>query len=360
MSIGLLDTDTPLRPLREEIRGRIAEVLERGVYVLGPEVEAFEEEFSSYVGVRHAIGVGNGTDAITIGLRALGVQPGDEVVVPAFTFYASAEAVVNAGARPVFCDVDPLTRNVSAETVHAALTPRARAIVAVDLFGIPAPIAELCEFGLPVLEDAAQAAGASLNGKRATRTWPRSRSTRPRTWARWAMVARSPPTTTRSPSSCARFASTARTTSRTSTTSATTRGWTRCRRRSSASAARVGRLVRGRRAAARAYAEAGIGQYVTAPTVPDGVEPAWHLYMATHDRADDLIAGLDARGIQSRSYYRTPLHRQKAMAPYAPSRADALPVTDELARTNLALPMSATLDAERVAEVVAALAEIAE
>src|SRR5207253_4283589 len=107
------------------------------------------------------------TDAITIGLRALGVRPGDEVVVPSFTFYASAEAIVNAGARPVFCDVDPNIRTVIADSVRAALTPRTTAVVAVDLFGVPAPIGELRQLGLPVLEDAAQAAGASLDGRRA-------------------------------------------------------------------------------------------------------------------------------------------------------------------------------------------------
>ena len=157
----------PLRPLRNRIRDRVTEVLESGVYILGPEVDAFERELADYLGVRHAVGVGNGTDAITIGLRALGVRPGDEVVVPSFTFYGSAEAIVNAGACPVFCDVDANSRTITADSVRAALTPRTTAIVAVDLFGVPAPIGELRQLGLPVLEDAAQAAGASLDGRRA-------------------------------------------------------------------------------------------------------------------------------------------------------------------------------------------------
>jgi len=113
------------------------------------------------------VGVANGTDAITIAIRALGVKPGDEVVLPSFTFYATAEAMITAGAVPVFCDVDPGTRNVTAETVRAALTPRVKAIVAVDLFGCPAPVPELRELGLPVLEDAAQALGSSLGGRMA-------------------------------------------------------------------------------------------------------------------------------------------------------------------------------------------------
>src|SRR6476661_1061833 len=134
MSVPLFDTATPLAPLRETILQRIADVVADSRFVLGPNVQAFEQEFAEYLGVRHVIGVANGTDAITVGLRALGVKPGDDVIVPALTFYASAEAVVNAGGRPVFCDVDHDTRNVTVETVRAALTPRTRAIVSVDLF----------------------------------------------------------------------------------------------------------------------------------------------------------------------------------------------------------------------------------
>ena len=360
MAVGLFDIQMPLRPLRNRIRARITEVLDSGVYILGPEVDAFERELADYLGVRHAVGVGNGTDAITIGLRALGVRPGDEVVVPSFTFYASAEAIVNAGARPVFCDVDPNTRTVTADSVRAALTPRTTAIVAVDLFGVPAPIGELRQLGLPVLEDAAQAAGASA--RRPTRglavgAGHALRSTRPRTWGPSATAVRSRRTTTKSPSLRGHFDSTA-------SYDKQNFDYVGYNSRLDEMQAAILRVLLpeldswcdGRRAAARAYAEAGIAQYVDPPVAPDGVEPAWHLYVATHDRADDLIAGLFDRGIEARAYYRTPLHKQKAMAPYAPERA--LPVTDELARTNLALPMSPTLIADHAREVVAALAEL--
>ncbi|MGZ4233290.1 MAG: DegT/DnrJ/EryC1/StrS family aminotransferase, partial [Solirubrobacteraceae bacterium] len=165
MTIPLFDTATLQAPLHETIKERIADVIERGAFILGPEVEAFEAEFAEYLGVRHVVGVANGTDAITIALRAMGIQPGDEVVLPSFTFYATAEAAVSAGARPVFCDVDPDTRTVTTETVKAVMTPRTKAVVSVDLFGLPAP--DLRELGVPVLEDAAQAAGASLGDRRA-------------------------------------------------------------------------------------------------------------------------------------------------------------------------------------------------
>src|SRR3954451_24133148 len=143
---------------------RLVEVVRSGRYILGPEVEAFEREFAGFCGARHCVGVGNGTDAITISLRAVGVQPGDDVVVPSFTFYASAEAIANMGARPVFCDVDPHTFCVTCETVEEAMTDRTKAIVSVDLFGRLAP--DLRGLGVPVVEDSAQAHGAQRDGRR--------------------------------------------------------------------------------------------------------------------------------------------------------------------------------------------------
>src|SRR5213596_2513028 len=117
MGVPLFDTSAPLAPLREELRAAIERVLESERYILGPEVEAFEREFAAYCGADEAVGVANGTEAITIALRAMGVGPGDEVIVPSFTFYASAEAIPPTGATPVFCDVDPETFWVTADTV---------------------------------------------------------------------------------------------------------------------------------------------------------------------------------------------------------------------------------------------------
>src|SRR5688500_18769174 len=155
----------------EPYHDRLSEALDRVArgarYLLGPEVEAFEDECASYIGVRHCVGVANGTDALTIALRALGVGPGDEVVMPSFTFYATAEAALVLGAQPVFCDIDPDTFCVTRASVEAALTPRTKAIVPVHLFGNVAPVTELRELGVPVVEDSAQAAGASLGGAKA-------------------------------------------------------------------------------------------------------------------------------------------------------------------------------------------------
>ena len=170
MSIPLFDTHTPVAPLLGAIEAKLHEVIAGSRFILGPEVSAFEDEFAAYVGAPHAIGVANGTDAITLALRAMGVGPGDEVVVPSFTFYASAEAIPSTGARPVFCDVDPETFCITAETVERVLTPATRAVIAVHLFGRVAPIDELRELladrGVAILEDSAQAAGARLGDRR--------------------------------------------------------------------------------------------------------------------------------------------------------------------------------------------------
>src|SRR4051812_2810523 len=160
MAVPLFDTRAPLLPLRPRLDAAIARVLDSGAFILGAEVEAFERELAAYLGAGHVVGVANGTVAITLALRALGVGPGDDVVVPSFSFYASAEAIPPTGARPVFCDVDPATFCVTPETVQAALTPRTKAVVVVHLFGNVAPVREIEALGVPVLEDAAQAAGS--------------------------------------------------------------------------------------------------------------------------------------------------------------------------------------------------------
>ena len=147
MAIPLFDTSATVEPLHDQLRDAILGVVDSGRYVLGPEVQAFERDLADYVGAGDAVGVGNGTDAITIALRALDVGPGDDVVVPSFTFYASVEAIPATGARPVFCDIDPDTFCVTAETVKAALTPNTKAVIAVHLFGNVAPIAEIEALG---------------------------------------------------------------------------------------------------------------------------------------------------------------------------------------------------------------------
>ena len=328
-----------LDPYMPAIEERLAQVARSGRYVLGPEVEAFEREFAAYLGVKHCVGVANGTDALTIALRALGVGRGDEVVMPSFTFYATAEAAIAIGAKPVFCDIDPETFCVTADTVRAALTPLTRAVVPVHLFGNVAPVPELRELGLPVLEDAAQAAGAELHGVKAgalgdaaTFSFYPSKNlpclgdggaivTNDELLAERARVLRFHGSKDKVTYTAAGYNS-----------------------RLDELQAAVLRLLlpeldgwnARRRAVATAYARNGLGEYVALPQAVDGAAHVYHLYVV---RAEELPIG--------RGYYRTPVHRQPAIA------VDAdLPATEEAARTNFALPMGTDLEEHHVRTVV--------
>ncbi|MEJ2501809.1 MAG: DegT/DnrJ/EryC1/StrS family aminotransferase [Gemmatimonadota bacterium] len=164
MTVPLLDLGAQYRTIEGDVARAMERVVRSQQFVLGPEVEELETEIAGRVGTRHAIGCASGTDALLLPLRALQLEPGAQVVVPTFTFFATAGAVWNAGLEPVFCDIEPATFNVTADTVAAALTERTAAIIVVHLFGQMAemwPILELAERrGLAVIEDAAQAIGA--------------------------------------------------------------------------------------------------------------------------------------------------------------------------------------------------------
>jgi dTDP-4-amino-4,6-dideoxygalactose transaminase len=359
MPVPLFDTETPLAPLRAAIHAKLGEVIDAGRFILGPEVQAFERELANYVGVAHAVGVANGTDAITIAARAAGVEPGDDVVVPSFTFYATAEAIASLGANPVFCEVDRDTRNVTPETVAAALTPNTRAIVAVDLFGVPAPCRAIRDrVGLPVIEDAAQALGSSLDGVRAgalgdAATFSFYPSKNLGAFGDAGAIV----------TDDEQLAERARALRFHGSRDKRSFEYVGYNSRLDELQAAILRLLLpeldgwcdGRRRAAEHYAAAGIAEHVAPPLVPPGSEPAWHLYVATHADPDSLLPRLREAGIEARGYYRTPLHRQEAMAPYVPAGLE-LPITDELARSHLALPMSPVLTAEQAAAVVDALA----
>jgi dTDP-4-amino-4,6-dideoxygalactose transaminase len=159
-----------LRAVAREVDAAVRRVLDSGVFIGGPEVLAFESELADYLGVRACVGVNSGTDALVLALRAFGVGAGDEVLVPAFGFIASAEAVSLVGGVPVFVDIEPRTFNIDPAALDVARSPRTRGIIAVHLFGQAAPMAELSEYasqhGLWVLEDAAQALGGSFAGVR--------------------------------------------------------------------------------------------------------------------------------------------------------------------------------------------------
>jgi dTDP-3-amino-3,4,6-trideoxy-alpha-D-glucose transaminase len=352
MPIPLFDILTPLEPLRERLHAVALEAIDRGIFILGPQVEAFEREFAAYLGVEHVVGVANGTDALTIALRAMGVGEGDDVVVPSFTFYASAEAIPPTGARPVFCDVDPETMMLTPHTVRAALTPATKAVIAVHLFGNVAPVREIEALGVPVLEDAAQAAGS------------RGPDGRPGALGTAATFSFYPSKNLGALGDGGAIA----------TSSADVGEMARVLRfhgsRDQAAWELVGynsRLdelqaaflrvllpeldgwAQKRVQAGEHYAHAGLGDLVDLPSPTPGSTPAWHVYMIRSSQVDEISRGLTHAAIGNKVYYRPPIHRHPAMARYA--QGAELPVTDELSFTHLAIPMSPALTAAQAAEV---------
>ncbi len=166
----MLDLASEVEEIWDELRPTLERVVRSGQFVGGPEVEGFEAEAAAYLGAGHAVGLNSGTDALILALEALGVGPGDEVITTPFSFFATSEAVLRLGARPVFVDVDETTLNLDPSLVGAAVTPRTRVVLPVHIFGLPADMTGIMraaeEHGLVVLEDCAQAFGAAHAGRR--------------------------------------------------------------------------------------------------------------------------------------------------------------------------------------------------
>ncbi len=169
MKVPLLDLQAQYRPLRDEILAAMTRVADSQRFIMGPEIEALEQEFARMLGIPHAIAVSSGTDAVLLALMALGIGPGDEVVTTTYSFFATAGAVVRLGARPVLVDIDPATFNIDASRAVAAITPRTKAILPVHLFGVTADLDPLiaagARAGIPIVEDAAQAIGSTYKSR---------------------------------------------------------------------------------------------------------------------------------------------------------------------------------------------------
>jgi dTDP-4-amino-4,6-dideoxygalactose transaminase len=169
MSVPLLDLDAQYRPLREDILAAITRVCDSQRFIMGPEIDGLERELCGLLGVKHAIAVSSGTDALLLALMALGIKAGDEVITTTFSFFATAGAIVRLGATPVLVDIDPETFNIDPEQTAAAITPRTKAIMPVHLFGLSADMDPLMaaanRAGVPVIEDAAQAIGSTYKSR---------------------------------------------------------------------------------------------------------------------------------------------------------------------------------------------------
>jgi dTDP-4-amino-4,6-dideoxygalactose transaminase len=167
--IPILDLRPQYESLKDEMHAAITRVLESGAFIMGPDVAAFEQEAAAYLGVKHAIGLNSGTDALFIALRALGIGPGDEVITTPFTFFATAEAISHVGATPVFVDANEQTFNIDPDLIEAKITPRTKAIIPVHLYGRPSDMGKIMaianKHNLKVIEDCAQSFGARYLGQ---------------------------------------------------------------------------------------------------------------------------------------------------------------------------------------------------
>jgi dTDP-4-amino-4,6-dideoxygalactose transaminase len=355
--------------LHEKIQAEIAEVVQRvvstGAFINGPDCAAFEKEFARYCGVLGAVGCGNGTDALQLILRALGLGPGDEVILPANSFVATAEAVALAGATPVFVDVTAATSLIDPAAVKAAVTSRTRAIIPVHLFGHPAPMDEILAIasaaGLRVIEDAAQAHGATLGGRKAGSFgdaasfsfYPGKNlgalgdggiavSNDPGLLARIRQIANHGAGKDRYRSE------TLGTNSRLDTIQA---GVLRIK------LAHLDAWNQIRHDRARLYCDLLRDvPTVTLPVQAEGARSAWHLFVIQTERRSELMAALAAARIATGIHYPVPIHRQGAFAGQGPTTTGGrFPVTEFLADRILSLPLCPELTEDDLRRVVSVI-----
>ncbi len=362
MDLPLFANRASLEPLLPEVAERQRAVLDSGRYILGPEVQAFESEFAAYLGAEHCIGVANGTDALSLALRALGVGPGDEVVVPAFTFYATAEAVAVNGAVPVFCDVDPETWCMTAATAEPVITDRTKALLPVHIFGNLAPVPELMDLaasrGIGVLEDAAQAHGATLDDRFAgTMGHAGTFSFFPA--KNLGGFGDGGAVTTNDPEVAA-LVRRLRFHGSDDKRTFTEVGYNSRLDDLQAAGLRVllphlAEWTEARRRAASAYVDAGLGELVGVQREPDSGRSCWHLFAVAAPERDRLAGALGVAGIGARPYYEVPLYRQPALERWAPP--EPLAETERICAEVLALPMGTALPEGAAERVVGAVRE---
>lgn len=360
-AVRFLDLQAATAELRAELDGAIARVLDSGWFLLGQELEAFEAEYAAFVEARHAVGVANGLEALVLSLRALGVGPGDDVVVPANTYIATWLAVSQVGATPVPVEPVPGTWNLDSARIEASLTPRTKVLLPVHLYGQPAdldPILEVARrHGLRVLEDAAQAHGARYRGRRigghgdlvAWSFYPGKNL---------GALGDGGAVTTDDPELADRLRVLRNYGSR-----------VKYRNEVKGHNSRLDELQAAvlrvklrhldawndrRRARAQRYLQLLEDlPAVGLPQVIPQAEPVWHLFVVDVERRDAVQAALAAEGIETLIHYPQPPHLSQA---YAGDRAwGAFPITEGAAATHLSLPMGPHLpmgDVDRVAEAL--------
>ena len=343
--IPFLDLRAGYDELRPEIDAAISRVLDSGMYILGEEVAAFEREYADYCGCKHAIGVANGLDALHLALRAMGVGPGDEVIVPSNTYIATWLAVSQCGATPV--PVEPVegTSNLDPALIEAAITPRTKAILPVHLYGQPADLdpilAVAAKHGLRVLEDGAQAQGARYKGQRIgghgdAVAWSFYPGKNLGAYGDAGAITTNDDALAEQLRVLRNYGSRVKYVN-------DVQGWNSRLDPLQAAVLRV-KLAHlddwnaRRRAIAARYLDGLRDAGVALPEVPEWAEPAWHLFVVRSERRDALQARLGEAGIGTLIHYPLPPHRQQAYAELAFS-ADAFPIANRLADQLLSLPI---------------------
>lgn len=365
LKVPLLDLQAQYASIREDVLAAVTRVCDSQQFIMGPEVERLERELASAIGVGDAIAVSSGTDALLVAMMALGIGPGDEVITPTFSFFATAGCVARLGARPVFVDIDATTLMSSAAQMAAAITPRTKAIVPVHLFGLCADVDSIVASarGIPIIEDAAQAIGATYNGRAAgglgrIATFSFFPSKNLGAYGDAGLV---------------------------TTNDAQLAGRVRLLRnhgshpkyyhheiggnfrldalQAAILTAKLPHLTRWnarRRANAACYAQLferfGLRDRVTLPVEPAGRTHIYHQYVVRVRNRDKVRAHLAERNIGTEIYYPVPFHRQECFK-YLEPALDAFPNADAAAAEVLALPIYPELTPQQQEHVVASIAE---
>ena len=357
--VPLVDLGLQHAQIADEVTHGMQRVLDTGAFVLGPDVTAFEQEFATYCGTGRCVGVANGTDAVELALRAAGIQAGDEVIIPANTFVATAGGVVRAGAVPVLVDCDPRYLLLDPAAVEAVITRRTRAIMPVHLYGQLAPMPEIGaiaeQHGLLVIEDAAQAQGADHHGRRAG-TWGAAAATSFYPGKNLGAYGDAGAVLTRSDEiadavlALRNHGSTVKYqhprlgfNSRLDTMQAVVLR---------AKLARLDEWNAQRREAAARYGELMADlEPVQLPATLPGNSHVWHLYVIQLDERDRVLAALNASGIGAGIHYPIPVHLHGAYAHLKHGRGD-FPVSERSADRILSLPLYPGITADQQDRVV--------
>lgn len=362
ITVPFLDLGAAYRELQPELDAAYKRVMQSGWFILGPEVEAFESEFAAFCGAGHAVGVANGLEALVLILRAMGIGPGDEVLVPANTYIATWLAVTHAGAQPVPIEPDPQTFNLDPGRVVAAMSSATRALMPVHLYGQPADVDLLKtiagEHGIPIIEDAAQAHGACLRGRRAGALGDAAGfSFYP--GKNLGAFGDGGCVTTSNPD----LASLIRVLGNYGSAKKYHHDVTGTNSRLDEIQAallrvKLPRLVewneRRTRIADRYVSDLADLCWLTVPTVPEWTEPVWHLFVVRTVHRDALQEHLAQAGVQSLIHYPIAPHLQPAYSDLGISPG-GLPVSEALHREVLSLPVGPHQDEEQTATVVEAV-----